>query len=71
MPSLDCSHSQTADELLLRDPAAHRPLGDAARQTCLERYEKTLCINQLVRYFKEYEKPKVDSIFASMGGIKS
>jgi hypothetical protein len=55
----------------LRDPASHRPLGDAARRTCLERYEKTLCINQLVRYFKEFEKPKVDSIFASMGGIRT
>jgi glycosyltransferase involved in cell wall biosynthesis len=52
---------------VLRDPAAHRPLGAAARQRCLERYEKTLCINQLVRYFKEFEKPKADSIFATMG----
>jgi glycosyltransferase involved in cell wall biosynthesis len=51
----------------LRDPAGHRPLGDAARQRVLERYEKTLCINQLVKFFKEFERPKVDAVFAAMG----
>jgi len=51
----------------LRDPAGHRPLGDAARQRVLERYEKSLCINQLVKFFQEYERPKVDSVFAAMG----
>jgi glycosyltransferase involved in cell wall biosynthesis len=55
----------------LRDPAGHRPLGEAARQRVLERYEKTLCINQLVRYFKEFEKPRVDSVFAAMSGVQS
>jgi glycosyltransferase involved in cell wall biosynthesis len=55
----------------LRDPAGHRPLGVAARKRVLERYEKTLCINQLVRYFKEYDKPKVDSIFAAMSGVRT
>ncbi|MCS6975437.1 MAG: glycosyltransferase [Gemmatales bacterium] len=38
---------------VLRDPPAHRRLGEAARQTILERYEKRLCIEQLVSYFQE------------------
>jgi glycosyltransferase involved in cell wall biosynthesis len=38
---------------VLSDPASFRRLGNAARQTILERYEKRLCIEQLVSYFQE------------------
>ena len=38
---------------VLKDPQQYRPLGDAARQTILQRYEKRLCVEQLVAYFQE------------------
>lgn len=42
---------------VLRDPAAHRPLGAAARKHILEGgYEKRSCVNQLVKYFEEVAK---------------
>ncbi len=38
---------------VLRDPAAYRHLGDAARQTILERYELRKSIDQLVSLFEQ------------------
>ena len=38
---------------VLRDPAEYRPLATAARQRILERYEKELCVAQLVSFFNE------------------
>jgi glycosyltransferase involved in cell wall biosynthesis len=38
---------------VLRDPPRYRHLGQAARQTILDRYEKKMCIEQLVAYFQE------------------
>jgi glycosyltransferase involved in cell wall biosynthesis len=38
---------------VLKDPQQYRPLGEAARQTILQRYEKRLCVEQLVAYFQE------------------
>jgi len=38
---------------VLRDPAAHAPLGRAARQRVLERYEKRRCLAQLIDFFGE------------------
>ncbi|HLJ94274.1 MAG TPA: glycosyltransferase [Gemmataceae bacterium] len=50
---------------VLRDPAAHRPLAQAARQRVLERYEKEQCIGQLVDYFQEIKRREKDAVFAS------
>jgi glycosyltransferase involved in cell wall biosynthesis len=38
---------------VLRDPGEYRPLGEAARQRVLERYELRLCANELARFFEE------------------
>jgi len=38
---------------VLRDRAGHAPLGAAARQRVLERYEKGHCVNELVEFFEE------------------
>lgn len=38
---------------VLRDPEAHRPLGAAARQRIVERYEQRACIERLVALFEE------------------
>jgi glycosyltransferase involved in cell wall biosynthesis len=46
---------------VLRNPAEYRPLAKAARQRVLERYEKELCIGQLVDYFKEIKSRNPDS----------
>lgn len=43
---------------VLRDPAAFRPLGVAARARVLERYDKDRCIGQLVEFFKEVAEKK-------------
>jgi glycosyltransferase involved in cell wall biosynthesis len=37
---------------VLRDRAAYRPLGAAARQRVLEHYEKARCVNELVQFFE-------------------
>src|SRR5439155_17898785 len=51
---------------VLRDPAAYRPLARAARQRVLERYEKELCIGQLISFFKEIKSRGTDTVLASM-----
>jgi glycosyltransferase involved in cell wall biosynthesis len=38
---------------VLRDPEGHRHLGQNARARILEKYELTVCTNQLVEFFKE------------------
>lgn len=38
---------------VLRDPGQFRQLGEAARRTILEKYEKKMCVDQLVDYFQE------------------
>jgi len=38
---------------VLRDPPRYRYLGEAARQTILDGYEKERCVEQLVAYFHE------------------
>jgi glycosyltransferase involved in cell wall biosynthesis len=38
---------------VLRDPAPYRPLGEAARQRVLERYELGHCTRRLVQLFEE------------------
>ncbi len=56
-----------AEEALkvLRDPAAHRPLGEAARQRVLERYELKRCTAQLVKLFEQTAGTSVvDQLFA-------
>jgi len=37
---------------VLRDPAAHRALGTAARARVLERYEKAHCVGKLIDFFQ-------------------
>ena len=46
---------------VLRNPAEYRPLGKAARQRVLERFEKELCIGQLVDFFKEIKSREPDA----------
>lgn len=53
----------------LRDPAAYRPLGRAARQRVLERYEKEVCNGQLVSFFKEIKSRETDALFASTSRV--
>jgi glycosyltransferase involved in cell wall biosynthesis len=56
-----------AEEALkvLRDPAQYRPLGEAARQRVLERYELKRCTAELVKLFeKTAGTSAVDQLFA-------
>lgn len=55
---------------VLRDPAQYRPLGEAARATVMEKYEKEKCLQQLVQLFQNTvgEKSAVESLFAQLGG---
>jgi glycosyltransferase involved in cell wall biosynthesis len=56
---------------VLRDPEEYRHLGRAARQRVLERYEKKLCIDQLVKLFKDVagrsRSASVDEAFRALG----
>ena len=53
---------------VLRDPGQFRPLGKAARERVLERYDSRVCINQLVKFFESMGKtPVIDSLFANLG----
>jgi glycosyltransferase involved in cell wall biosynthesis len=60
---------------VLRDPEQYRHLGRAARQRVLERYEKKLCIDQLVQLFKDVAQrsrsASVDEAFQSLGGTEA
>jgi glycosyltransferase involved in cell wall biosynthesis len=56
-----------AEEALrvLRDPAQYRPLGEAARQRVLDRYELRRCTAELVKLFeKTASTSAVDQLFA-------
>jgi glycosyltransferase involved in cell wall biosynthesis len=56
-----------AEEALkvLRDPAQHRPLGEAARRRVLERYELKRCTAELVKLFEQTAGTSaVDQLFA-------
>jgi glycosyltransferase involved in cell wall biosynthesis len=53
---------------VLRDPGQFRPLGKAARERVLERYDSRVCIEQLVKFFEGLgKKPAVDTLFAGLG----
>jgi glycosyltransferase involved in cell wall biosynthesis len=53
---------------VLRAPEEYRPLGKAARERVLERYEGGRCIGQLVKYFEEVAgKAQRDRLFADPG----
>jgi glycosyltransferase involved in cell wall biosynthesis len=52
---------------VLRDREQYRPLGAAARQRVLERYEKGRCIDELVQFFQTFQRKSVDQLFANLG----
>jgi glycosyltransferase involved in cell wall biosynthesis len=52
---------------VLRDPAAYRHLGAAARARVLERYSLSHCVNELVSFFQGFQKNSVDQLFADLG----
>ena len=52
---------------VLRAPEEFKHLGQAARQTVIERYEKRKCIHQLVQLFQSFQSKSVDTLFEALG----
>jgi len=52
---------------VLKNPDDYKHLGQAARQTIIESYEKRQCIHKLVKLFQSFGRTSADSLFEALG----